>query len=59
MFFYSSPILRRGVLVGRGAAKAHRKAGEFELRSVHLEPGVRLGKRLAAALEASGTVGLP
>jgi len=91
--YFTLPILRRGVLVGRIDAKAHRKAGEFELRSVHLEPGVRIserlvddvagavqrcagwhgcpavrvihavpetfGMRLAAAFEASGTVGLP
>ena len=91
--YFTLPILRRGALVGRIDAKAHRKAGEFELRSVHLEPGVRIserlvddvagavqrcarwhgcptvrvihavpetfGMRLAAAFEASGTVGLP
>jgi uncharacterized protein YcaQ len=34
------PILRRGALVGRLDAKAHRKEGVFEVKSVHLEQGV-------------------
>ncbi len=44
--YFTLPILRRGALVGRVDAKAHRKAGEFELRSIHLEPGVRTSERL-------------
>ncbi|MGH8853650.1 MAG: winged helix-turn-helix domain-containing protein [Telluria sp.] len=44
--YFTLPILRRGALVGRIDAKAHRKAGEFELRSIHLEPGVRTSERL-------------
>jgi uncharacterized protein YcaQ len=44
--YFTLPILRRGALAGRIDAKAHRKAGEFELRSVVLEPGVRLSERL-------------
>lgn len=44
--YFTLPILRRGALVGRVDAKAQRKLGEFELRSVHLEPGVRLSERL-------------
>ena len=44
--YFTLPILRRGCLVGRVDAKAHRKTGEFELRSVHLEPGVRASARL-------------
>lgn len=38
--YYSLPILRRGALIGRLDAKAHRKDGVFEIRSVHLEEGV-------------------
>jgi uncharacterized protein YcaQ len=34
------PVLRRGALVGRLDAKAHRKEGVFEVKSVHLEQGV-------------------
>ncbi|MCC2973540.1 winged helix-turn-helix domain-containing protein [Massilia sp. IC2-476] len=44
--YFTLPILRRGALVGRIDAKAHRKAGEFELRGIHLEPGVRISARL-------------
>jgi uncharacterized protein YcaQ len=46
--YFTLPILRRGALVGRIDAKAHRKAGQFELRSLHLEPGVRASERLVA-----------
>ncbi|SFD44343.1 winged helix-turn-helix domain-containing protein [Massilia yuzhufengensis] len=44
--YFTLPILRRGALVGRVDAKAHRKTGEFELRSLHLEPGARMSERL-------------
>ncbi|MCA1248744.1 winged helix-turn-helix domain-containing protein [Massilia sp. MS-15] len=46
--YFTLPILRRGALVGRVDAKAHRKEGLFELRSIHLEPGVRTSARLVA-----------
>jgi len=46
--YFSLPILRRGALVGRVDAKAHRKFRQFELRSLHLEPGVRASERLVA-----------
>jgi hypothetical protein len=51
--YFTLPILRRGALVGRVDAKAHRKAGEFELRSIVLEPGVRPSERLAADVGAA------
>lgn len=51
--YFTLPILRRGSLVGRVDAKAHRKAGEFELRSIVLEPGVRPSERLAADVAAA------
>ncbi|VXC00503.1 winged helix-turn-helix domain-containing protein [Massilia sp. 9I] len=51
--YFTLPILRRGALVGRIDAKAHRKTGEFELRSVHLEPGVRISDRLVDDVAAS------
>ena len=38
--YFALPILRRGALVGRLDAKAHRREGVFEVRSVHLEPGI-------------------
>ncbi len=52
--YFTLPILRRGALVGRVDAKAHRKAGMFELRSIVLEPGVRPSERLA--LDVAGAV---
>jgi len=51
--YFTLPILRRGALVGRVDAKAHRKAGQFELRSIVLEPGVRPSERLARDVAAA------
>ncbi|MDR3479634.1 MAG: crosslink repair DNA glycosylase YcaQ family protein [Burkholderiaceae bacterium] len=51
--YFTLPILRRGALVGRLDAKAHRQAGIFEVKSLHLEPGVRTTPALAADLAAS------
>ena len=48
--YFTLPILRRGRLVGRIDAKAHRREGRFELKSVALEPGVRASARLAVDL---------
>ena len=39
--YFVLPILRRGRLVGRVDAKAHRRAGQMELRVLYLEDGVR------------------
>jgi uncharacterized protein YcaQ len=53
--YFTLPILRRGALVGRVDAKAHRREGVFELKSVALEPGTRASERVvrdvAAALQ--------
>ncbi|MES2264201.1 MAG: crosslink repair DNA glycosylase YcaQ family protein [Pseudomonadota bacterium] len=43
--YFTLPILRRGALVGRVDAKAHRKEGVFELKSLALEEGVRISAR--------------
>lgn len=51
--YFTLPILRRGVLAGRIDAKAHRREGVFELKSVALEPGVRLSERFAADIAAA------
>jgi len=51
--YFTLPILRRGVLVGRLDAKAHRKDGIFEVKSLHLEPGVRVSQALAADIAAA------
>ncbi|PVX35612.1 crosslink repair DNA glycosylase YcaQ family protein [Janthinobacterium sp. 78] len=44
--YFTLPILRRGALVGRLDAKAHRAQGRFEIKSLVLEDGVRLSARL-------------
>ncbi|KVE07557.1 winged helix-turn-helix domain-containing protein [Burkholderia anthina] len=46
--YFCLPVLHRGRLVGRVDAKAHRRLGTFELKAVHVEPGVRFGVGLAA-----------
>ncbi|MBU6246678.1 MAG: winged helix DNA-binding domain-containing protein [Xanthomonadaceae bacterium] len=48
--YFVLPILHRGALVGRLDAKAHRAHGEFEIRALFLEPGVRRDAALADAL---------
>jgi uncharacterized protein YcaQ len=39
--YFSLPILRRGALVVRLDAKAHRGEGRFEVKALHLEEGVK------------------
>lgn len=46
--YFCLPVLHRGRLVGRVDAKAHRTLRTFELKAVHVEPGVRFGTGLAA-----------
>jgi len=48
--YYSLPILHRGALVGRLDAKAHRKQGLFEVKALHLEPGVSVDEDLVFGL---------
>jgi uncharacterized protein len=48
--YYVLPVLRRGDLVGRVDAKAHRRDGTFEVKSLYLEPGVRISDGLVADL---------
>ena len=48
--YYSLPILHRGALVGRLDAKAHRKEGLFEVKALHLEPGVSAAEDLVTGL---------
>ena len=48
--YFVLPILRRGALVGRLDAKAHRADGHFEVKALHLEAGVRPGAALLADL---------
>jgi uncharacterized protein YcaQ len=48
--YFSLPILHRGALVGRLDAKAHRAAGRFEVKALHLEPGIPITDQLVADL---------
>lgn len=51
--YFSLPILHFGRLAGRLDAKAHRKEGRFEVKSLHLEPGVVLTDELARHVAAA------
>lgn len=51
--YFVLPILHRGRLVGRLDAKAHRGDGVFEIKSLHLEPGVEVEPRLLSDLAAA------
>ena len=46
--YFTLPILRRGALVGRLDAKAHRRERRFEVRALYLEPGVEPADDLVA-----------
>lgn len=46
--YFVLPILHRGRLIGRLDAKAHRDAGIFEIKSLHLEEGIDGDTALAA-----------
>ncbi|HTE19179.1 MAG TPA: crosslink repair DNA glycosylase YcaQ family protein [Armatimonadota bacterium] len=48
--YFTLPILHRGALVGRLCPKAHRREGIFEVRQLHLEPGVTVTEEFIAAL---------
>lgn len=48
--YFTLPILHNGELVGRLDAKAHRKEGFLEVRSLHLEAGVAPSTGLAEAV---------
>lgn len=39
--YFCLPILHNGEMVGRLDPKAHRKSGVMEIKSLHLEPGVK------------------
>jgi uncharacterized protein len=44
--YFVLPLLRRGELVGRVDAKAHRRDGRFEVKALYLEEGVRQSEAL-------------
>jgi uncharacterized protein YcaQ len=51
--YFTLPILHRGALIGRLDPKAHRAAGLFEVRALHLEPGVTVTDTLITDLAAA------
>ena len=51
--YFTLPILHRGRLIGRLDAKAHRSQGIFEIKALHLEPGVSMTAELVADLAAA------
>jgi uncharacterized protein YcaQ len=51
--YFTLPILHRDRLVGRLDPKAHRAEGVFEVKSLHLEPGVKPDDDLTAELAAT------
>lgn len=51
--YFTLPILHRGRLVGRLDPKAHRLMGVFEVKALHLEPGVTAGEELISDLSAA------
>jgi hypothetical protein len=51
--YFTLPILRHGQLIGRLDPKAHRKEGRFEVKALHLEPGVPVDEALAADIAAA------
>ncbi|MGB8511019.1 MAG: crosslink repair DNA glycosylase YcaQ family protein [Pyrinomonadaceae bacterium] len=46
--YFTLPVLRRGALVARLDAKAHRREEVFEIKSLYLEPGTRVNDGLIA-----------
>jgi uncharacterized protein YcaQ len=48
--YFTLPILRRGKLIGRVDAKAHRKEGTMEIKALHLENQVSFSAALAKDL---------
>jgi uncharacterized protein len=50
--YFTLPILHQGALVGRMDAKAHRQAGIFEVKALHLEAGEHPSESLTEAVAA-------
>jgi uncharacterized protein YcaQ len=51
--YFTLPILYQNKLIGRLDPKAHRKEGVFEVRTLHLEPGVVVDDALIDALKTT------
>jgi uncharacterized protein YcaQ len=51
--YFTLPVLHRDRVVGRLDPKARRKEGVFEVKSLHLEPGVPVNDELIACLASA------
>jgi uncharacterized protein YcaQ len=51
--YFTLPILHRNRIIGRLDPKAHRAEGVFEVKSIHLEPGVELDDSLVSELASA------
>jgi uncharacterized protein YcaQ len=51
--YFTLPILYDNRLIGRLDPKAHRKEGIFEVKALHLEPGVVVDDKMIDALKAT------
>lgn len=51
--YFTLPVLWRGSLVGRLDAKAHRREGVFEIKSLHVEPNVQTSAEMLADIAAA------
>lgn len=51
--YFTLPILYNNALIGRIDPKAHRKEGIFEVRALHLEPGVQVDDAMVDALKGA------
>src|SRR5512147_1208204 len=51
--YFTLPLLYNNALIGRIDPKAHRKEGIFEVKALHLEPGVVVDDALVAELKAA------
>lgn len=48
--YFTLPILYKNQIIGRLDPKAHRKDGLFEVKALHLEPGVQVDNTMVTAL---------
>jgi len=51
--YFTLPILYNNALIGRIDPKAHRKEGVFEVKALHLEPGVVVDDALVAEVKSA------
>ncbi len=51
--YFTLPILYRNQLIGRLDPKAHRKEGIFEVKALHLEPGIEPDEAMVTSLKST------